>query len=387
MNLFERIHFLKDYSQLWIFFLTWFFAEIFLAIGIWLANRYHLKDMPNEERKIHSAPVPNIGGIPVYLAFALGIFLSGEGWQEMQYPLAGAGICMLLGLLDDIRPVSAVIKLIVLTGITWGIYHYSEIHVHITPWPSLNILMSLIWIVGMMSAINSLDNMDGLASGITAISSAFIFFVAWEHWDRWLSFMAIGLCSSMLIFLRYNFFQKRAQVFLGDNGSFFIGFTLAVMAMMGAWTDPRAEFGEYERWSKAMIIPPFLLAVPIFDIVTATVLRLVNGEVKTIKEAIVYCGTDHASHRLVALGFSRREAVMILWLLGVVMGVVALIIQNSREPVLYLSLTFVTIVVLVLFAMILNRADVYGRKERKKKPDDNQASDETRDSDEMRERE
>jgi UDP-GlcNAc:undecaprenyl-phosphate GlcNAc-1-phosphate transferase len=171
--------------------------------------------------------------------------------------------------------------------------------------------------------------------------------------------MCVALCAGCLTFLKYNFFQPKSGIFLGDNGSYFIGFALASMAMMGAWTSPKLAILWDERLIKALLIPPILLGVPIFDIVTATVLRLVNGEVKTVKEAIIYCGRDHTSHRLVALGFDQRQAVLILWGVGAVLGCVSLIIQRSQDIWIYLPLAGLTLSLLFAFALLLNRAKVY----------------------------
>jgi UDP-GlcNAc:undecaprenyl-phosphate/decaprenyl-phosphate GlcNAc-1-phosphate transferase len=355
---------LKDHIQVWIFLFTWFISEILLFTAIRLANRWNLHDAPNEARKIHDCPTPTIGGLPIFIAFLLGIYFANEGWEQMRPVVLGAGVCMILGLIDDLKPISAVIKLIVLFAVTLFIYQHTgkggdSVQLTLFPWTALNVIFSLIWIVGMMSAINSLDNMDGLAAGITAIACLFMFFIAWDHWQRWLSFMSVALCAGCLTFLKYNFFQPKAGIFLGDNGSYFIGFTLASMAMMGAWTSPRLDLATDERVLKAIIIPPILLGVPIFDIITATVLRLVNGEVKTVKEAIIYCGRDHTSHRLVALGFNRRQAVLILWGLGGLLGMVSLMIHRSSDPWIYFPLAGFTLSLLLAFAILLNKAVVY----------------------------
>lgn len=362
MDFFELLTDLKELPQVWIFLFTWFISEVLLFSAIRLANRWQLHDKPTEARKIHDVPVPTIGGVPIFIAFVVGIFLAGEGWGEMQPILIGAGVCMVLGLVDDLKPISAVIKLFILFGVTLYIYHApgsTDLQLTLLPWDWANILFSLIWIVGMMSAINSLDNMDGLAAGVTAIACLFMFFIAWEHWQRWLSFMSVALCAGCLTFLKYNFFQPKAGIFLGDNGSYFVGFTLASMAMMGAWTNPREEFGLDERIMKAILVPPLLLGVPIFDIIMATALRLINGEVKTLKEAIVYCGKDHSSHRLEALGLNRRQAVLCLWGLGILLGTISLIIQGSDNPPFYITLGCCTLLGLLGFAFVLNRAKVY----------------------------
>jgi len=356
---FYGLPYLGDIAQIQVFLYTWFFAQIFIYFAIRIANLFKLHDLPNEERKIHTQAVPTIGGLAIFAAFFMGIVLAQEGWDQMKYIMLGAFICMLLGLIDDLKPISAVWKLLVLFLVTSFIYLYSNIAITLTPYVGLNLVISLIWVVGMMSAINSLDNMDGLASGVTAIACFFMFFIAWEHWQRWLSFMSVALFAACFTFLKYNFFRTKAEIFLGDNGSYFIGFILACMAMMGAWTNPAVKASEVHRMAKAFIVPPLLLGVPIFDIVTATILRLINREVSSVKEAIVYCGTDHTSHRLVALGFSRRQAVVIIWVFAICLGIVSLIIQNSKNAYVYIPLTVVTLVALFVFALILNRAKVY----------------------------
>ncbi|MBF0199334.1 MAG: hypothetical protein HQL32_16590, partial [Planctomycetes bacterium] len=105
-------------AQVWIFLSTWFMAEIFLFVAIRIANRFHLHDAPTEERKIHQTPTPTIGGIPVFCAFALGIILAQEGLDQMQPLLLGSFACMVLGLIDDLKPISAVVKLIILFIVT-----------------------------------------------------------------------------------------------------------------------------------------------------------------------------------------------------------------------------------------------------------------------------
>ena len=354
-----------DIPQAKIFLLTWFICEVLLFFSIRFANKWQLHDLPTEERKIHDRPIPTIGGLPIFIAFFLGIYLTQDGWGAMKPVLMGSFVCMLLGLIDDLKPISAIWKLIILFAVTYFVYDSSGniqaggVQITLFPWSFLNLAISLFWIVGMMSAINSLDNMDGLASGTTVIASLFLFFIAWEHWQQWLSFMAIGLCAGCLTFLKYNFFQPKAGIFLGDNGSYFIGFTLACMAMMGAWTNPRLDYSESERMIKAILVPPLLLGVPIFDIITATALRLINGEVKTLPHAIVYCGTDHCSHRLVALGYTKRMAVAILWGLGIVLGLISLLIQRSGSPWFYLPVAASTFLMLFFFAAYLNKAKVY----------------------------
>jgi UDP-GlcNAc:undecaprenyl-phosphate/decaprenyl-phosphate GlcNAc-1-phosphate transferase len=110
---------LKNIIQLWVFLLTWVLSECFLWLAIRIANRWHLHDKPDGIRKIHTLPIPTIGGLPIFLAFFAGIYFTQEGLQVMSPILLGAFVCMVLGLVDDIKPISAVLKLIILFSVTF----------------------------------------------------------------------------------------------------------------------------------------------------------------------------------------------------------------------------------------------------------------------------
>jgi len=183
------------------------------------------------------------------------------------------------------------------------ILSYFGIITTLTPWHPVNLIISLLWMVGITSAINSLDNTDGVAAGTSGITALAIFAIAWESKQVWLSFSSMALAGACIGFLRFNF--NPAKCFLGDNGSLLLGFLLSSILIMGNWdTDP----------IKASLIPILLLSTPIADITIVTLLRYRSGYVKSLYEAITYCGRDHLAHRLLAAGYSVRQTALLFYL-------------------------------------------------------------------------
>jgi len=208
-----------------------------------------------------------------------------------------------------------------------------------------------------------MDNMDGAAGGTAAIASFWTFYVAW-YTGAWgqphVSFVAIALMGACLGFLRYNW--TPAKIFLGDNGSLLLGFLLASLTVQCGWS-------RGDR-IKAIIVPCAILCVPLYDITLSTILRIVRGVVKNPVEAIVYCGRDHLTHRLVALGLSKREAVLALYLFGMISGTIAVIVVRPEvKASVYLPITAVGLLGLIAFGVLLDRAKVYPHQQAQPQPD------------------
>ena len=345
-----------NHPQFWMLILAWLAADLATPLVIRLCHRVGALDRPHTY-KIHSEPVAILGGVAVYLAFAAAIFslLRFPGFMDFKDILGiviGGLVVAGLGVVDSFRPLWAPAKLLVLLGVTLLLSQFG-VRINLTGTPWLDVALTLLWIAGVSSAMNSLDNMDGAATGTAAVAAFWTFYVAWYTeggGQPRVSYVAIALLGSCLGFLRYNF--KPARVFLGDSGSLLLGFLLAALMVQTGWA--RADK------LKAIIVPCGILAVPLYDITLSTVLRIKNGVVRGPVEAIVYCGRDHLAHRLVALGLSQREAVLMLYLFGMLSGTVAIIVARPEvTPRLYLPVTGVSIVALAVLGMILDRAKVY----------------------------
>ncbi len=352
-----------NYPQFKVFLLAWIGALILIPILIRIAFRVGALDIPRAYKK-HGRVVPFLGGVGVFLAFSLavfsaasivppkislGAFILGEGKQFLAI-LLGALVIMVLGLLDDFKPVSALVKLSFIILMAYLLY---EAKVSLDTFKSngINLALSILWITWVTSATNSLDHIDGACAGTAAVSCLFTFLFAWDHAfpQEWLSYLTAACLGSLLGFLQYNFVAQPAQIFLGNNGALLVGFLLSSMTILGNWS---------ADWISSLTIPCLLLGVPLYDITLATILRYKNGVVNTLREAIVYNGNDHLSHRLVALGYTRREAVLFLCMIQSVLGLAAYASKWIPVPGYWGVLSLVALG-LTCLGVRLNRAPVY----------------------------
>jgi UDP-GlcNAc:undecaprenyl-phosphate GlcNAc-1-phosphate transferase len=338
------------------FILAWFLADLSVPLFIKLSHRIGFLDRPHTY-KTHQQPVALLGGAGIYLAFACTLFSVLRFPQPSQYTdlfaiAAGGLLVLILGIVDGLRPLWAVGKLAVLLAVTFLLAHFG-VRINLSGIWVVDVGLTLLWIAGVSSAMNSLDNMDGAAGGTAAIASFWTFYVAWytAPWGQvHVSYVAIALMGACLGFLRYNW--TPARVFLGDNGSLLLGFLLAALTVQCGWS-------RGDRF-KAVMVPCAILCVPLYDITLSTILRIRRGIVKNPIEAIVYCGRDHLSHRLVALGLTKREAVLVIYLFGMISGTVAIIVVRPEvDSPIYIPILIGSLVVLTILGVILDRAKVY----------------------------
>jgi UDP-GlcNAc:undecaprenyl-phosphate GlcNAc-1-phosphate transferase len=336
--------------------LAWFAADLLTPLVIRLCHRVGALDRPHTY-KIHAEPVAILGGVAVFLAFAVALFSLARFPDFLQLRdifgivLGGLVVCA-LGVVDSLRPLWAPAKLLVLLGVTLILSQFG-VRINLTGIPWIDVGLTLLWIAGVSSAMNSIDNMDGAATGTSAVAAFWTFYIAFfgeSGGQPRSSYVAVALLGACLGFLRYNF--KPARVFLGDSGSLLLGFLLAALMVQTGWAR--------DDKLKAVIVPCAILCVPLYDITLSTILRVKNKVVRGPVEAIVYCGRDHLSHRLVALGLSQREAVLVLYLFGMLSGTVAIIVARPEVTLrTYLPVTVVSLIVLVALGAILDRAKVY----------------------------
>jgi UDP-GlcNAc:undecaprenyl-phosphate GlcNAc-1-phosphate transferase len=264
----------------------------------------------------------------IFLAFAVAVLLPNYRDNPMKGVLLGSGICLFVGAVDDIRGgIPASLKFITLFGVTIIMSQFGVL-LNITGIYPIDLAITLLWVVGVTSAFNGIDNMDGLAAGIATIVSGLYLIIAMQAFLAagtetslsWFGLLAAGLIGANLGFLVYN--VKPARIFMGDSGSFFLGYTLAALGVMGEW-------GRSPIIS--LSIPVLILGVPIFDFVYIIIARILRGETRSIRDVIEHCAPDHLSHRLVWIGFSQRKAVLFIYLISVAMGVSGILLRNSAS--------------------------------------------------------
>ncbi|MFV1952003.1 MAG: glycosyltransferase family 4 protein [Nitrospinota bacterium] len=342
---------------LYILFFSFSLSVILTPIMRSIARRAEIVDYP-QERKIHSAPTPLMGGLAVYLAFVVAILTNLIFTKELIAILVGSSIIMCIGLIDDIKVVPATLKLLVQLSATF-IVIYSGIGLTIFPQNTLtlivNNLITIIWIIGITNAMNFFDGMDGLSAGMSLIIASFLGIVAFQTnhpFVGWVSIAIVGTCSG---FLPYNFkLNKPATIFLGDAGSTFLGFTLACLAIMGEWADNNPFV--------SLTAPLLIFWILIFDMIHITIMRISAKKVTNIKEWIDYAGKDHLHHRLEALFLNKKLSVIFIYFMCICLGITAVVLRDARTIDALLLLLQAVIIVIII--SVLERAGQ--RRERRK---------------------
>ena len=290
-----------------------------------------------------STPVPLLGGPAIVAGTAIGLLFLGDGTPLPLWVLmAGACALSLVGLWDDLRPITPYTKLAAQLAAA-GAVTAAGLRFPLTGVPVLDIVITVAWLVGLSNAFNLLDNMDGLAAGIAAITGTVKLILFVMDGDIAAAFATAALVGACLGFLALNF--NPARVFMGDAGSMFLGFFLAGLSTIGGTPDSRAT-------ASVLIGPVAVMLVPIFDTVLVTVLRAMSGR------PISQGGRDHASHRLVTAGLSERRAVLTLYGLAVMAGTVAVVTRNVGFGV-GLTLVGALGVAMLLLGVTLSRIKIY----------------------------
>ena len=278
-------------------------------IAIRAAIRFRLIDEPNASpHKIHDRPVPKAGGLAIGFTIIFINLVSGNFQSDaIRAILLASAIIFLFGLWDDTRRLSPLWKLI---GQLLATVILISQGVHIRMLGSLtvlNMVLTLIWTVGITNAFNLVDSMDGLAIGLAAIASAFFMLVTVDAGQPSLSLLSAIILGSSIGLLYFN--TLPASTFLGDSGAQFLGFILAALAI--AYTPPGLP--QPSSW----FVPILLLSVPIFDTSLVVISRLRQ------RKAVYQAGLDHTYHRLVNLGLPSPRAVLTMHLFAIVTGCLA----------------------------------------------------------------
>ncbi|WP_035571039.1 glycosyltransferase family 4 protein [Halonatronum saccharophilum] len=313
-----------------------------------LAFRLGAVDYPNK-RRINREPIPSLGGLAIYFGVVVALVLMGLSHKFLGV-IVGGTLIVILGLLDDLYELRASWKLlgqiiislvVILLGIRiqfisnpfGGMYYLGLLSIPIT----------LFWLIGVINIINLIDGMDGLAGGVTIIASITLAIFALQQGQTFTLILTLALVGGTLGFLRYNF--NPAQIFMGDTGSMFLGFMLAVISITG--TLKTVTF-----WT--LLIPTLALGVPIFDALFAILRRKLSG--KPIFEA----DKGHLHHKLLDLGLSQVEAVFIVYLICVFLGMVAIGISGANlAETLFLVLSSVGFMVIGICKLKLFDVDNY----------------------------
>ena len=319
---------------------TFLFVVLFMPVVKMIAKHIGALDVPNK-RKIHKKPIPRLGGLGIYLGFLLGYLLFGHESIQMNSILIGSFVIVLVGIIDDINPIKARYKLIgqiigaSVVPIFGGILlkDVSAFGIYIN-FGYFSYVITILFIVGIINCINLIDGLDGLAGGLSAIYFIMIGIVAImfnnsSGLDTILTFIMLGVTLGFLV---HNF--NPASIFMGDSGSMFLGYIISIIALLG-----------YKNVTfTSLIVPVFLIAIPIMDTLFAIIRRLLKHE------SIMKPDKSHLHHQLLKLNFSVRKTVLIIYFVDILFAI-ASIIYVFNDPI-YGIIIYIVLFILVLILVL-----------------------------------
>ncbi len=281
---------------------------------------------PGSDRHLHVRPLPRLGGVAIFLTFllSLGIAFSlgrfypslglGLSYRTLWTTLLPASLVFLLGVYDDIHPLSPYVKFTGQAVAGSLLYAFgSRIldlpvlfgHHHVPFFLSLP--LTVLWVLAITNAFNLIDGLDGLAAGSALFSTLVVFVVSLFGQMPWVSLMALALAGAILGFLRFNF--NPATIFLGDCGSLFIGFMLSALALQGAQKSPTTI---------AVAIPVVSFGLPIVETAVSILRRLIAGR------PVFIADREHIHHKLLERGLSHRQVVIVLYGVSAIFALLSL---------------------------------------------------------------
>lgn len=300
-----------------IYLLSFILAVSLSLYGVPLAReaaiKHNIVDAPDGRLKKQKEPVPYLGGLAIYLSFLLTIAFTFKFKDEtLGITLAGT-LILLLGLIDDFGVLTPRIKLIG-QFISVFVLIRSGIMIELVIFPYwLQILLTFIWLIGIINAFNIIDVMDGLSSGIGLFSSVILFIIGIIIKDEVIATVSITLTGSLLGFLWYNF--NPAKIYMGDAGSMFIGLMLGALTMIGSYTKVN---------NVAALAPILILGVPIFDTLFVSYIRYRRGM------SIFRGSNDHFALRLRRLALTVKQVVILSYLVTTLLGISAIVMIRVR---------------------------------------------------------
>ena len=292
-----------------------------------LAVRMGAVDDPKKDRdpsrRMHKQAIPRMGGLAIVLGFLLSTLIFVPLSTQLKGALLGSVVIVVLGIFDDIYDLRARFKLAVqiiaaLIAVFTGnvIENLSNPNIFSSnPYWHLGILavpITVIWIVAMTNAVNLIDGLDGLACGVSSISSLTLLVIALLVGEPEVALIVAALAGGCLGFLPYN--MNPAKIFMGDTGSTFLGYILAVISIQGLF-----------KWYTliSFVVPFLLFGLPIFDTCFAFIRRIAHGQ------SPMHPDRGHVHHRLIDMGFSQKQAVAVLYVITAILGLSAVVLTTS----------------------------------------------------------
>lgn len=323
-------------------FIAFIFSFFLLILLIRFLTHRKIVEQPRWDRW-HRSPKPKFGGVGIFagtmVVFSIAYFLTPQKTDPFPLTLLiGSVLIFLFGLIDDIKPLTPAVKLMaqliaasiaIFSGYTTNFFTPRLGETFLAQ--VLNSALSLFWLVAITNALNLLDNMDGLAAGISFMVCVVMGYFFWDSADSDMVLFCSALGGSLLAFLVLNY--PPAKIFMGDSGSQFLGFTLALLAIA---RQPQAS-----NVFAIMGVPTLLFTLPLADTLFVTVTRWMRGE------SPFKGGRDHTSHRLIAFGLSERQALWVLYAIALLGGITAIVVESLNY-----TLSLILLPIIVIFLLI-----------------------------------
>jgi UDP-GlcNAc:undecaprenyl-phosphate GlcNAc-1-phosphate transferase len=332
--------------------------------AIKLSPKIGAMDIPKDNRRVHTKPMPRFGGLGIAFGVMISMLLSlfvfipllPEEFQDGRASkligiLIGGVLIFIVGAIDDVRPLSPKIKFtmqilcaVIVTAFGVRITFFTNLAGGLDyPGDFLSFIATVTWIVGVMNAINLIDGLDGLASGVSAIAALSITYTAFISESMFTAtIIMISVAGGAIGFLPYNFHP--ARIFMGDSGALFLGYALATVSIIGP-----VKYATVI----ALIIPVLVLGVPIFDTCFAILRRILRG--RSIMEA----DKGHLHHRLMDAGMGQKRSVLTLYGISGVMGVSAVLFSQGMY---FESVILLLISVTFIYILLSDTANVYFKR-------------------------
>ena len=363
---------MKDYnylSMIFAFITSFIFTFASTPLVRRLAYKIGAVDVPKDKRRVHKKPTPRIGGLAIIFGFLVAVLCFNDDWSKsMIATLIGAGILAVLGVIDDCKALDAKLKFVVQIIAALIVVFYGDIRISVFSNPNvfstepyvilpmwLSVIVTVVWIVFITNAVNFIDGLDGLAAGVSAIMSMSLVFIAISYHEYTIALVGLALMGSCFGFLPFNF--NPAKIFMGDTGSTFLGYILAVLSIQGM-------FKSYAVISFA--VPVIMLGLPLFDAAFAMIRRVLSGKSPMIADR------GHLHHRLYDMGFSQKQTVFILYAISGVLGITAILLAEQRF--LRAMLLLICVLIFILIATMMGKNSFVHKKTVKKDDADEKIS-------------
>ena len=325
-------------------FISLFLTPLFMNISF----KFDFLDIPKEERKVHRAPMPFLGGIIVYISFLITLTLQTKFLDRTHFVIIVSSTLILIGgIIDDIYPMKPkgklLIQIIAVTIIIFNDIYIKDLSFlpggNVFSFKFLGVPFMFAWVILVTNSFNLIDGLDGLAAGVSFIVTLTIFIISMISGNISSAIVSVVLCGTLLGILPYNFYK--AKIFIGDSGSQFVGFILSVISVSGSNT----LNGEF-----IILIPIIICGLPLFDALTSIVRRKLRG--KPIMEA----DKEHIHHKLVSFGNSHPKSVVIMYVIAFLFSVIAIFMVVSNV-LLFVFMIFVSMLLVIILIYLL---DVFG---------------------------